>query len=133
MIRRPPRSTLFPYTTLFRSTPLEVDSNNTVVLHSLSAYNLNVTVPVPSAFTNPVNVAVSLIVAPTVTGVTAFVEIPGLAGSTFELSSLSPQDDIGGAQFLTPLSLDAQKQSPASVVIKSPALFSTATLPLLPL
>src|SRR5947208_10159684 len=26
MIRRPPRSTLFPYTTLFRSRPLEVES-----------------------------------------------------------------------------------------------------------
>src|SRR3712207_7903953 len=25
MIRRPPRSTLFPYTTLFRSSPLELD------------------------------------------------------------------------------------------------------------
>src|SRR5258708_27264674 len=31
MIRRPPRSTLFPYTTLFRSTPVIVDSiTNTV-------------------------------------------------------------------------------------------------------
>src|SRR2546430_6115200 len=28
MIRRPPRSTLFPYTTLFRSFPFYVDSQN---------------------------------------------------------------------------------------------------------
>src|SRR2546421_7330342 len=28
MIRRPPRSTLFPYTTLFRSTPAESTSRN---------------------------------------------------------------------------------------------------------
>src|SRR2546422_2919467 len=28
MIRRPPRSTLFPYTTLFRSCPLQVDSGS---------------------------------------------------------------------------------------------------------
>src|SRR2546428_7792040 len=28
MIRRPPRSTLFPYTTLFRSTSTTVDNNN---------------------------------------------------------------------------------------------------------
>src|SRR5260370_2792521 len=27
MIRRPPRSTLFPYTTLFRSTPIDASSN----------------------------------------------------------------------------------------------------------
>src|SRR5205809_2845181 len=27
MIRRPPRSTLFPYTTLFRSKPIRVDAN----------------------------------------------------------------------------------------------------------
>src|SRR3712207_8691464 len=27
MIRRPPRSTLFPYTTLFRSEPMKVDGN----------------------------------------------------------------------------------------------------------
>src|SRR3989454_10801333 len=31
MIRRPPRSTLFPYTTLFRSTPVSSDSYTHVV------------------------------------------------------------------------------------------------------
>src|SRR5260370_20327179 len=31
MIRRPPRSTLFPYTTLFRSTPLETTTTEEVV------------------------------------------------------------------------------------------------------
>src|SRR5256885_4458985 len=34
MIRRPPRSTLFPYTTLFRSQP-EVDTSQIVVLRSV--------------------------------------------------------------------------------------------------
>src|SRR5258708_38698132 len=32
MIRRPPRSTLFPYTTLFRSWVVKLDSRRTVVL-----------------------------------------------------------------------------------------------------
>src|SRR3712207_8199111 len=31
MIRRPPRSTLFPYTTLFRSRPREVDGHQLVL------------------------------------------------------------------------------------------------------
>src|SRR5690349_24014401 len=31
MIRRPPRSTLFPYTTLFRSKELKIDDNTIVV------------------------------------------------------------------------------------------------------
>src|SRR3712207_9005420 len=31
MIRRPPRSTLFPYTTLFRSAPLCVDLDGTLI------------------------------------------------------------------------------------------------------
>src|SRR3712207_8202603 len=33
MIRRPPRSTLFPYTTLFRSFELEGDSGNVYRIH----------------------------------------------------------------------------------------------------
>src|SRR5260370_23023002 len=35
MIRRPPRSTLFPYTTLFRSTTISVAATNRI--HSVSA------------------------------------------------------------------------------------------------
>src|SRR5438067_7369191 len=37
MIRRPPRSTLFPYTTLFRSDPLVSDSHRTRASMRLSA------------------------------------------------------------------------------------------------
>src|SRR5256885_11710980 len=36
MIRRPPRSTLFPYTTLFRSTSHAFSSTDRMVLHSPS-------------------------------------------------------------------------------------------------
>src|SRR5260221_4616141 len=36
MLRRPPRSTLFPYTTLFRSTPIVRPSLGTGVRHSTS-------------------------------------------------------------------------------------------------
>src|SRR3712207_9556350 len=36
MIRRPPRSTLFPYTTLFRSSILEVTRERTLAFCSLS-------------------------------------------------------------------------------------------------
>src|SRR3712207_9149835 len=36
MIRRPPRSTLFPYTTLFRSTGLDVDRRLRVDLDALA-------------------------------------------------------------------------------------------------
>src|SRR2546430_16335830 len=32
MIRRPPRSTLFPYTTLFRSTSFPITENNRIVI-----------------------------------------------------------------------------------------------------
>src|SRR2546427_8023803 len=42
MIRRPPRSTLFPYTTLFRSTPVElsVASKGIVAARRWSVYTL---------------------------------------------------------------------------------------------
>src|SRR3712207_5597458 len=33
MIRRPPRSTLFPYTTLFRSIPRDVEASQLMVTH----------------------------------------------------------------------------------------------------
>src|SRR5690348_17442255 len=36
MLRRPPRSTLFPYTTLFRSTPLLLQAQNAAQLSSLA-------------------------------------------------------------------------------------------------
>src|SRR2546425_4010982 len=36
MIRRPPRSTLFPYTTLFRSQLIEIDRNLNVIMLSCS-------------------------------------------------------------------------------------------------
>src|SRR5258707_11010258 len=36
MIRRPPRSTLFPYTTLFRSTLLDIDSNSSGTIWDLT-------------------------------------------------------------------------------------------------
>src|SRR5690348_17440701 len=37
MLRRPPRSTLFPYTTLFRSTPIRVTPGVRKYLHDLSS------------------------------------------------------------------------------------------------
>src|SRR3712207_9341983 len=43
MIRRPPRSTLFPYTTLFRSGDVEVDAD---AVTRGSAYEIVVLVPV---------------------------------------------------------------------------------------
>src|SRR3712207_9006199 len=39
MIRRPPRSTLFPYTTLFRSALLEADVNYKVAKDFISSVN----------------------------------------------------------------------------------------------
>src|SRR3712207_6894756 len=41
MIRRPPRSTLFPYTTLFRSAAESFDLDDEVERFSLSAIHLN--------------------------------------------------------------------------------------------
>src|SRR3712207_7978519 len=42
MIRRPPRSTLFPYTTLFRSRGTEVDAHHGRQLHVAHAHPLRV-------------------------------------------------------------------------------------------
>src|SRR2546426_9931587 len=39
MIRRPPRSTLFPYTTLFRSSTSQVYGTNGVVVTGTTGYN----------------------------------------------------------------------------------------------
>src|SRR2546430_17403864 len=41
MIRRPPRSTLFPYTTLFRSEQVKLVICNTMVKHELSGGEYN--------------------------------------------------------------------------------------------
>src|SRR3712207_6856319 len=41
MIRRPPRSTLFPYTTLFRSEQLLADGHQVTVLDDLSTGSLD--------------------------------------------------------------------------------------------
>src|SRR2546427_6767202 len=38
MIRRPPRSTLFPYTTLFRSDSL-IEENNPIIIHARKIFN----------------------------------------------------------------------------------------------
>src|SRR3712207_8819874 len=42
MIRRPPRSTLFPYTTLFRSHATEIRRRFPKILRRVSGYNLDV-------------------------------------------------------------------------------------------
>src|SRR3712207_8369870 len=41
MIRRPPRSTLFPYTTLFRSLIMSLDMNVVVTAHAKTEYGQN--------------------------------------------------------------------------------------------
>src|SRR5260221_13523586 len=46
MIRRPPRSTLFPYTTLFRSCSLEMEDSQLMEDQSLLMILLQVTLPV---------------------------------------------------------------------------------------
>src|SRR5256886_147183 len=72
MIRRPPRSTLFPYTTLFRS--------------------LKETVPPACAPNRPLSLAVSLKVAPTVPEAGSWtVSIDGLAGPILTGSSAQPE------------------------------------------
>src|SRR3990167_400772 len=46
MIRRPPRSTLFPYTTLFRSVSVQIGPSDTPIpVHFAVAGNPNVSVP----------------------------------------------------------------------------------------
>src|SRR5256885_17041571 len=52
MIRRPPRSTLFPYTTLFRSPPKTAPSSSSSGESSAFRFNLhrrNLPVPIPEA------------------------------------------------------------------------------------
>src|SRR3712207_8259042 len=46
MIRRPPRSTLFPYTTLFRS-HLQLADNNVLVVEGIHALNPELTAQIP--------------------------------------------------------------------------------------
>src|SRR5438132_10735941 len=43
MIRRPPRSTLFPYTTLFRSRPIAIDEGVDIVTKDNAGFKLPVT------------------------------------------------------------------------------------------
>src|SRR5690554_7658251 len=51
MIRRPPRSTLFPYTTLFRSVPMIIsykkglarDGSNPTILYGYGGFNVSLT------------------------------------------------------------------------------------------
>src|ERR1035441_4396199 len=45
MIRRPPRSTLFPYTTLFRSVHCYLDENNEVRLEQIDSGEVIFTAP----------------------------------------------------------------------------------------
>src|SRR3712207_7612955 len=45
MIRRPPRSTLFPYTTLFRSSPLEAVRCAIVIQQAVAARNTSLAPP----------------------------------------------------------------------------------------
>src|SRR3712207_8426602 len=45
MIRRPPRSTLFPYTTLFRSQDLEVGANSPIILTTSQMLTTGVDAP----------------------------------------------------------------------------------------
>src|SRR2546430_11159050 len=40
MIRRPPRSTLFPYTTLFRSRSLELDDAHAARIHRMQRFQV---------------------------------------------------------------------------------------------
>ena len=60
------------------------------------------TLPVPSGLTSPLIVAVSWIFAPTVTGVTALVVIPGCDLPTSEVSPLSPHEVAAGLLFESP-------------------------------
>src|SRR3989441_12815667 len=57
MIRRPPRSTLFPYTTLFRSTPLRLAMATLPfgreVLWSCGAANTHFSIPAPGTTRPP--------------------------------------------------------------------------------
>src|SRR5437016_10220739 len=45
MIRRPPRSTLFPYTTLFRSVRRSVEEDSLILLHYASSIGATAGVP----------------------------------------------------------------------------------------
>src|SRR2546422_3248408 len=69
MIRRPPRSTLFPYTTLFRSLPTDREEVAKVAAPPLS-------VPVPRVVKPSLKVTVPLgVPAPGATGLTVAVKI----------------------------------------------------------
>src|SRR2546425_12348532 len=89
MIRRPPRSTLFPYTTLFRSTP----AIQVTVLDSLGNTDPNFTAAVTIAIrTNPVggNLSGTTSVTP-VNGIASFGDLSiSKAGSGYTLRATAP-------------------------------------------
>src|SRR2546422_7293365 len=61
MIRRPPRSTLFPYTTLFRSTPPPISwMLSQPVPTGIGIYQVNFTAPPPSQITSTVIITVQV-------------------------------------------------------------------------
>ena len=53
MIRRPPRSTLFPYTTLFRSVPIVQTGDLHTAIYDLTDSVLHVAVAAGSGFSGP--------------------------------------------------------------------------------
>src|SRR3712207_7595148 len=65
MIRRPPRSTLFPYTTLFRSTDFGRLSARNIVTDANGRATLTYTAPAPPAFAVDNGTAIQIQVIPT--------------------------------------------------------------------
>src|SRR5260370_25923547 len=55
MIRRPPRSTLFPYTTLFRSASIEMYQTGLPKLKPLTRFSVTVLLIGSMAATDPIN------------------------------------------------------------------------------
>src|SRR3712207_811690 len=80
MIRRPPRSTLFPYTTLFRSFTLHGDAND-YTGKGLSGGTLTVRPPEGATYKAEENVAIGNVVLYGATGGKAFFR--GIAGERF--------------------------------------------------
>src|SRR3712207_8738162 len=66
MIRRPPRSTLFPYTTLFRSVPLAFAAAISPVIFLLQLSTLTGPRPMTRGFALTVGAAVVLVIGSTI-------------------------------------------------------------------